>query len=383
MGSNKFLRGVAGGLRGLSKHRAEEKEEERYNKEQAFKERELQVRENESKLRQQQLEISNMMAKAKMNHGNLVKTAMSSGYTEKDKGYGSQAMASAMTKYLSDGRAYRHKGYSDEELNLDPTTGLPTTVKQGKGLPVWEIGTYDTDPETGKAIAGPDGKPIFKPLKDGDGNNLTQTWQDENAWLNFVNSNMNPDYMLALQAEEKTYAQTERDHKDRLRRQAATAKTPQGKADLEHKRQLTSESKAKEAKLTAEAENVGATKKRSTRMGIGGPVERTSQESDNDRAEFNARVKQYPGLSMDQSFTISQIKGGNPQISQAFADSIQEAVRSPEAREQFIKDATGPKVGLPIEFVQDLLDQAEELGAEFAEAKKPAGLLSRTIDVLF
>jgi hypothetical protein len=86
---------------------------------------------------------------------------------------------------------------------------------------------------------------------------------------------------------------------------------------------------------------------------------------------------------MDQSFTISQIKGGNPQISQAFADSIQEAVRSPEAREQFIKDATGPKVGLPIEFVQDLLDQAEELGAEFAEAKKPAGLLSRTIDVLF
>jgi hypothetical protein len=363
MGSNKFLRGVAGGL---SKHRKEEREEERYNKEQAFKERELQVRENESKLRQQQLEISNMMAKAKMNHGNMVKTAMASGYTEKDKGYGSQAMASAMTKYL-----YRHKGYSDEELNLDPTTGLPTTVNQGKGLPVWEIGTYDTDPETGKAIAGPDGKPIFKPLKDVDGNNLTKTWQDENAWLNFVNSNMNPDYILALQAEEKSYAQTERDHKDRLRRQAetaaATAKTPQGKADLEHKRQLTSESKAKEAKLTAEAEK----------------VERTAQESDNDRAEFNARVKQYPGLSMDQSFMISQIKGGNPDISQAFADSIQEAVRSPEAREQFIKEATGPKVGLPINFVRDLLAQAEELGAEFAEARKPAGLLSRTIDVLF
>jgi hypothetical protein len=284
---NKFLRGVAAGLGALSKHRKEERllerEDERLAKADAFKERELTIREEESALRRQQLKMQNMEAKAKMNHGNLVKTAMASGYTSKENGYGSAPMADAMTKYLNDGRAYRHAGY-------DETTQLP----------IWEVGTYETDLETGKVVEQADGKGKWKALRDVDGEPLKKTFKDENDWLNFTNSNMKPDYMFALQAEERSYAKTEQDHKDRIRRMKATKaaelETEQGAAALSKTKQTTKTDKAREELLRAQAKAEGDGK---------GKDSKVKQMEDK---EFAARVdKAFPNtvISPAQSKLIA------------------------------------------------------------------------------
>ena len=347
MGRKAILRGVGAGLKQFKQN---QRTDARLEKEDAFKERELTIREEESTLRRQGLELTNMQNRAKIAHGNLVKTAMSSGYTDINSGYGSQPMASAMTKYLNDGRAYKHVGYDDNKL------------------PVWEIGVYKTDPQTGKVIQANDGKPDFRPLKDADGNPLTKKFTDEQNWVDFVNGNMNPDSMFALQAEDRTYANTERDHKDELRRASEQAQvdagTEKGAAAISLTRQQAATSAAQEKKLLAEAKGGGTTKAQagvSTRQGIGGEVKRTAKESDNDKAEFNSRKDAYPGLSIDQSFMMSQIKGGNKKISQAFADSIEDALGDPEAIDDFIRQATGPKVNLPLGFVQELVERAELL----------------------
>jgi len=349
-----ILRGVG---HALSKRGERRREDERIEKEDDLKERELSLRENESKLRVQQMEITNHMNNAKIAHGNLVKTAMSSGYTTAETGYGSEAMASALTKYVKDGRAYQHKGFNKD------------------GIPIWSVGTYKTAAD-GKMEQDPStGKPIFEALPGGG----EKSWGSAQDYTNFISSNMNPDYLFAMQLEDRTYAQTRRDVeqklKDDITREKALGATPTGQRGAAAVEAKTDLDVAKAEKYRAEAAGVGkgtkAQAKVSKRQGIAGAVERTAKESDNDKAEFAARAKNMK-LSLDQSYKISEVLGGNKKVAAAFHSAVKDALKTPAAREQFIREATGPKVGLPLSFVEDLLTEAEEMGEVFAKAKEDA-----------
>jgi hypothetical protein len=339
--SRAILRGVGAGLKQAGVRRREERQRD---EEMQLKERELTIREQESKLRQQQLELNNMMTKSKISHGNLVKTAMASGYTRKDAGYGSAAMADAMTKYVADGRAYRHKGYSEEDFEVDPLTGMPTTVKTEGGLPIWEVGTYKTDPETGKVVSGKDGKPVFIPLGVED-----LTFKDENSWVDFISSNMNPDYHFALQAEERTYEATRRAQADKLKDTAAMADvvagTTKGAADIK----LTQE-KARLAGAQADA----AAKEAKQKPGLSKIEQMGMKEFAKDlRAQFPEST-----ISLETAKKIA-LTVDNEKVRTGVAEQIAKALDpdDPLTKTEVIKGFVGE--GLPQEYMERLFEKAE------------------------
>jgi len=353
MASKALLRGVGAGLQRFSQRRREDR---RLEKEDAFKERELQIRENESRLRQQQIEIQNIASKAKIAHGNLVKTAMSSGYTDQNAGYGSQPLAEAMTKYLGDGRAYRHKGYND------------------KGLPEWEIGRYKTDLETGKVTQDSAGKPEWIPYKDIDGRDLTKSFGTADEWVSFINSNMNPDYMFALQAEKRTADQAEQAHKDSLRRMVETKakelETKQGETAQKAAEQDIKESEARTRKLDKEAQATGGKSSKIQQMGM---------------KEFAKDLrKRFPDstISMDTAEKIAE-SVDNPRVREHISNLIARTFDPSDpdrlTRTQVIKD--GVAAGYPKEYLDSLFDEAQAILEEDEEAARKPGWGARLMSL--
>jgi hypothetical protein len=357
-----ILRGVGAGLRGIAgarrEQRAEDKEEARQAKEDALKERELSMREKESRIRVQNLELQQLEQKTKIAHGQLMKTAMASDYTNPDTGYGSVAMADALTKYVGNGIAYRPN---------------PDKTAENKGLPVWDIGTYKTDPETGKQVAGPDGKPVFLPLSKHEKLN-TLAFKSEEQYARFIHSNLDPSYLMAMTNANVTYESTRQ-------KQKALDESISGKLEQRKGEQEIKESEAREAKLRAEAtgkKKTPAQAEVATRRGIGGDIERTQKEADSDKTFHTLIAKKYQGIGPDEAFKITQIKS-DPKIRKIFHESIAAVLDGTEPEADLYRDAR--EVGVPVEFIRDLLAEAQELQEEF-KADEP-GLLSRAWDKIF
>lgn len=328
---NRVIAGIGKGVLAAQENYRQDKEKEAQN---AFKDRELTLREEEAAIRQQNLQLEQMQTKTKMNHAQLVRTAMSSGYTNKNMGYGSQAMAGAMTQYVGDGRAYRHKEYDEN------------------GMPVWEVGTYETDATTGKPIADPStGKPKFLSLKDEDGNSRQITFKDAQEYTGFINSNMKPDYLFGLQAAERTYDMTRRENKaklDELRKEKEMlAETPQGKDTSALKKAQTRQASAAADKAEAQAAATKAGKMSDAE------VKAMGQLADDLR-------QHYPGSAIDPT-TAKRMAAitSDPKVRARVAADISTALNSENqamALEDFIK--AGTSQGFPRAFMEKIVEEA-------------------------
>jgi hypothetical protein len=335
MGNKKILRGVSSMLSGNSRRRRENKA---IAKADALAERELSIREKESALRQQNMEYKNIESKVKIAHGQLVRTSMASGYTDESMGYGSEPMAAAITKYVKDGKAYRHKGYVTEE-------------GPNKGVPIWEVGTYKTG-DDGKMLQDPStGNPIFEALAEGEGKS-DLTWKNIQGYTSFIQSQMNPAYLTAMQVEDRTYAQTRELVKVKLaediERERQLRETPTG----QQSKRLT-EAKINQAQSIANKNNADAT-------GVSGDSKKIEQLKIKEMINHFSKVFPNTAIDEDMALKISKVRSDKDT-----REKVANALTQLDDPESGYTDADfirgGMKEGLPKVFLEKLIEESRDL----------------------
>jgi hypothetical protein len=350
-------RGAAAGLAtlgsGLRRQRQEEEEQKRYETEQEMKERELKLREDEAAQRKEKLRLENLITKSQIAHGNLKKTAMASGYASKETGYGAPAMAEALTKYLPDGLAYQFDGYAED-------TGLPKLT----------LGTYATDDATGKVKADPGtGKPKFIPLYGEDTKRSQKVFKSEQEWVNFIDSNLNPDWLVAVHADDRSYEKTRSRVKDQIADEVAKAEavagTKKGKSDIDKTKAQTRKLDAETAALEREAKNPQSSK-----------IQQMSAK------ELAADLRDsYPGepITPELANQMARVRT-DPKVRKAFSEAIAKALdpESGYSQAQFIKD--GIDVGMPKAFMEMLYQQGVEMSELDREALGSDGWFKKVFD---
>lgn len=295
--------------------------------------------------RNRALELSNNIKKLELNNKLLTQTFAQSNGDPKQ-------VCDAITKY---GNGYVERYNEPESARQSNINGYPTIVTDN--------GVYETN-EKGDPVIGPDGKKIFKPLP----GSATQTSRTRAEFNDHFADIVNPNVALARIQSKQTY-------KDLYNRAEAQFKAQEAS---EARKAETAEGKLKRRKLeaqTTEAEKLA--KGISTKPPVakvknikGQEVDRTHAEAEADIAAMKIMAKDNPewGItSPDQAYRINQLKN-SPKLRAAIADDVQKALEDEAFAEKFVKKGS-QRMGVPAEFLQDLLDRAE-INREVIASKK-------------
>ena len=363
-----ILAGVGAGLtsvgRSMALENQQKREDERLEKLDTFRERELSVREKESKLNQQRLNIANKMQTAKFNHSRFTQLMQQS---EMDP----EVMAKASTDLINNGMVYKNN--SIEASKMQMKSAEDGRFEMAKPYAVWDMGTYNTD-AAGEILTGKDGKPEYIPHQTGNGKMI---FWDRDEFVTYLTKNANADeFSKYAFVEMNAKKQRELDAQNISAQAAAKSETKTGRLkDIKTQAEIDKLNREK----TGDRKTPGQAPV-SYRMGLGDvKVPRTAKESDNDRADQAVINKRYPGTSLDISFKIAQVQS-DPVYHKAFAETIAAVIAETETEEQYLKDARELKI--PVEFARDLLLEARQLEDEFADGDSE-GLLTRLWDAVF
>jgi hypothetical protein len=335
-----LLRGVGAGLTSfggsMQAKLDQEREDERLSKLDSFKERELSVREQESKLNQQRMNVANKMQLAKFNHDRFTQLMTQS---EMDPG----VMAKASTDLINNGMVYQNN--TIEAAKFQEKKNASGQIEFAKPYAVWDMGTYNTDDETGEPITGNDGKPEYIPHKTGNGK---MVFWDRDEFVTYITKNANP-YEFSKYSFIEMNAKKQRviDAKNFASLEAAKFGTAKGQTDEAVSRQKIAESKARETKLKRETEDVG----------------KGSQNiKDMAAKELAASLRRdFPGepITPETAMKMAKIRD-NKKTRGIFRKAAEAALNpdNPATRSDFIEGGVS-EGGIPREFMEKLYEEAE------------------------
>jgi hypothetical protein len=332
----------------------QEREDERLEKLDTFRERELSIREKESKLNQQRMDIANKMQTAKYNHSRYTQLMTQS---EMDP----EIMAKASTDLINNGMVYNNN--SIEASKFQEKKNASGQIEFAKPYAVWDMGTYNTD-ASGEIITGGDGKPEYIPHKTGDGK---MVFWDRDEFVTYLQKNANAD-------EFSKYAFIEM-NAEKQRKMDAT-----NFASLAAAKSQTKTGQLKDVKLQAEIDKLGREKTGTKGTPAQQPVtsitkldgtkrELTTAESQSMKALSERLSKKFPSSLVDEEVAGKVMEVRNdPDIRKDFAKFAVQAVKgtskiTPNAFRKKVRE-----LGMPVEFADKLLEEAEDLSeAELAK----------------
>jgi hypothetical protein len=305
--------------------RKEARVDERLAKEDAFKERELQIKEDESRLVQENLKRQGLRDEATFRHGNLVKALAAAGDNQ-------EMAAAAYSRYYPDKRKYTLNKEKAELMKHDKTGKSAFMVWDTSYNDVLPSGEVIKDPTTGKAKQkpGPGGPMVF--------------WTKD-EYTDFLSNTLNPDAFLARvmkkQTDQQAYdtefqIQSARDDA-KAKAQKSFAKTPAGieaarkqKADTELV--IAKTGQAKRSPVTgASADKVD----RITGLD-GNEIELTVTQSQRLQKDTLAMSKLYEGISSGEVYRF-QTAMEDPLKAQNLSDLAQEVVNEPKIEADVVK----------------------------------------------
>jgi hypothetical protein len=213
--SRAIMAGVGAGLttfgqgmaRKIEQDAANERVDARLEKEDAFKERQLKLREDEAGLRMEALKRQATFDKAKLGHAKLVQDVSAAGDNV-------DMQADAFSKFFPDKRNYSN----------NPNAAFMMGEKEGREVfAVWDVSFNEEDPTTGEMVPDPQ-TGNTKQVRSKNGQMIFRT-QDE--FISWKSKLMNPDLYLAYSAQDIT---TQMAIKQDTALADARAKTQAGKA---------------------------------------------------------------------------------------------------------------------------------------------------------
>jgi hypothetical protein len=335
-----LLTGVGVGLstlaQGMQLEMQQEREDKRLAKLDDFKERDLTIREEESKINKQRLDIANRQALAKYNHGRYVQLAASSEYDP-------AVMDKANTDLINNGLVYRNNTIEASKLQMK--SAKDGRFEMVKPYAVWDIGTYNTDKKTGEPITDDNGNPEYIPHKTGNGRQIFWT-RDE--FITSIDRSANADeFSKYAFVEMNAEKQRGIDAANVKSKAAAEFATKKGQTDEALSRQKISESKAREAKLRAEAKSGGG-------KGLKNIAAMASKEL------AASLRKDFPGepITPETADKMASIRE-NPKTRRIFRKAAEAALDpgNPATMSDFIDGGTSR--GIPRAFMEKLYEEAE------------------------
>jgi hypothetical protein len=328
-----LLGGLGAGLtslgQGMAAENQQKREDERLETLDAFKERELLVREQESKLNQQRMEIANKQQQSLFNLKRYTQIMATSEMNP-------EQMAKANTDLINNGMVYKNN--SIEASKFQEKKNATGQVEFAKPYAVWDVGTYNTD-ENDEPITGGDGKPEYIPHKTGNGKMI---FWDRDEFVNYITKSANADEFSKYNF-----------------------------VTMNARKQRALDNTAYAEKLQVEAESVaGITKEAKDRQAIATDKarERNLDRVDNkalnnikamSRKELAASLrKDYPGepiteVTAGKMAAIREVKKTRDIFAAAAVRALDPD--DPATREDFINGAPG----IPVAFMEKLYEEAE------------------------
>ena len=317
--SRAIMAGVGAGLQTLGHGLAEQYKQEQANlrvderlaKEDAFKERELTMREDAAALQKAAADRQARFDNYKLSHLNLTRGLAGAGDNVIEQ-------ANVISKYFPDQRQYKNN------------PGLASTMKGADGkqpFMVWDVSYNEENPTTGELV--PD--PITGGTKQIQSASGPKIFWTEDDYTNFKAKLVNPSVFTAFATQEITTAMA-------IKRDNAIAEayagTEKGGAEI-----AKTESQTKLNIANAEQADRGAEagKKMGSVTGLDGKeIKLTTPEVNQLINDTKSMKDKFPGISSGEVYRIGKAME-NPSMSEGLNQTAQRVVRDPSKKQSAVK----------------------------------------------